>query len=63
VSLGADTITCDNVVVATGTFGRTPYVPEFAAELDPSILQLHCSEYRRPEQLRPGKVRVRSSAP
>lgn len=58
VSLGADTITCDNVVVATGTFGRTPYVPAFAGELDPSIRQLHSSEYRRPSQLRPGKVLV-----
>jgi hypothetical protein len=46
-------IEADNVVVATGTFGRTPYVPDFAADLDPSILQLHSSEYRRPEQLQP----------
>ncbi|KUG62264.1 portal protein [Kocuria rosea subsp. polaris] len=58
VDLGADTITCDNVVVATGTFGRTPYVPSFAADLDPSITQLHSSAYRRPDQLRPGKVLV-----
>ena len=57
-AIGADTITCDNVVIATGTFGRTPHVPEFAAELDPSVLQLHSSEYRRPAQLRPGKVLV-----
>lgn len=56
--LGADTITCDNVVVATGTFGRTPAVPESASDLDPSIRQLHSSEYRRPSQLRPGKVLV-----
>ncbi|MFW3384498.1 UNVERIFIED_CONTAM: NAD(P)-binding domain-containing protein [Kocuria sp. CPCC 205274] len=58
VSIGSDTLTCDNVVVATGTFGRTPYVPDFAAELDPSIAQLHSSEYRRPGQLRPGRVLV-----
>ena len=51
-------LTCDNVVVATGTFGRTPSVPEFAKELDPSILQLHSSEYRRPGQLREGAVLV-----
>ena len=57
-SVGADTITCDNVVVATGTFGRTPAIPDFAAELDPSVLQLHSSEYRRPGQLRPGRVLV-----
>jgi putative flavoprotein involved in K+ transport len=26
----------DNVVVASGTFGRTPYVPDFADRLDPT---------------------------
>ena len=52
------TLTCDNVVVCTGTFGRTPNVPDFAADLDPSILQLHSSEYRRPAQLRDGPVLV-----
>ena len=56
--LGEDTITCDNVVVATGTFGRTPNVPDFAADLDPAILQLHSSEYRRPDQLADGRVLV-----
>ena len=57
-SVGPDTITCDNVVVATGTFGRTPNIPDFAAELDPSVRQLHSSQYRRPSQLRPGRVLV-----
>jgi putative flavoprotein involved in K+ transport len=38
--LGAHTITSDNVVVATGTRGRTPHVPEFAGRLAPSIRQL-----------------------
>jgi putative flavoprotein involved in K+ transport len=52
------TITCDNVVIATGSFGRTPYVPHFADELCPRIVQLHSSEYRRPEQLKPGPVLV-----
>ncbi|WP_102141671.1 flavin-containing monooxygenase [Mycobacterium hubeiense] len=56
--IGDDVITCDNVVVATGTFGRTPKVPDFATELDPVIRQLHSSEYRRPEQLQPGAVLV-----
>jgi len=46
--LGADSIIADNVVVATGTFGRTPSIPDFALDLDPSIRQLHSSEYRRP---------------
>ena len=57
-SIGADTITCDNVVVATGTFGRSPFVPAFAGDLDPGITQLHSSEYRRPDQLAPGTVLV-----
>ena len=49
---------CDNVVVATGTFGRTPSIPAIASELDPGILQVHSSEYRRPGQLRRGPVLV-----
>ena len=58
VTTDSGTIGCDNVVVATGTFGRTPRVPDFASELDPSILQLHSSEYRRPDQLNDGLVLV-----
>ncbi|GAB3772752.1 putative flavoprotein involved in K+ transport [Nocardioides ginsengisegetis] len=50
--------TCDNVVVATGTFGRAPHVPDLARDLDPGILQLHSSEYRRPGQLQAGPVLV-----
>jgi putative flavoprotein involved in K+ transport len=57
-TLGDQTIVADNVVVATGTFGRTPYVPDFADRLDPLIMQLHSSEYRRPAQLREGSVLV-----
>jgi putative flavoprotein involved in K+ transport len=57
-TVGDGTIGCRNVVVATGTFGRTPAVPPFAAGLDPSIRQLHSSHYRRPAQLRPGPVLV-----
>jgi putative flavoprotein involved in K+ transport len=55
---GEDTILADNVVVATGTFGGTPSIPDFADELDPMIMQLHSSEYRRPAQLREGPVLV-----
>jgi putative flavoprotein involved in K+ transport len=57
-TIGENTITCDNVVVATGSFGRTPNVPAFAASLDPSIRQLHSSEYRRPSDLADGRVLV-----
>ncbi|CAM4293552.1 putative oxidoreductase CzcO [Mycobacterium basiliense] len=57
-TLGDDTIACDNVVIATGTFGRTPNVPALARRLDPGIRQLHSSRYRCPEQLQPGPVLV-----
>ena len=56
--IGDDLLVADNVVVATGTFGRTPRIPDFALDLDPSIRQLHSSEYRRPAQLKPGPVLV-----
>jgi putative flavoprotein involved in K+ transport len=58
LQLGADSLIADNVVVATGGFGRTPRIPDVALDLDPSIRQLHSSEYRRPAQLKPGRVLV-----
>ena len=58
VSSSTGTIEADNVIVATGTFGRTPYVPDFAANLDPAIVQLHSSDYKNPTQLQPGGVLV-----
>ena len=48
LQLGGDRIIADNVVVATGTFGRTPSIPDFAPDLDPSIRQLHLRQHRRP---------------
>jgi putative flavoprotein involved in K+ transport len=47
----------DNVVVATGGY-HGPRVPAFASDLDPSIVQIHSSEYRRPSQLQEGDVLV-----
>lgn len=58
VTCGDHTIRAENVVIATGTFGRTPNIPGFADQLDPGIMQLHSSEYRRPGQLPPGQVLV-----
>jgi putative flavoprotein involved in K+ transport len=58
VGTGREELAADNVVVATGTFGRTPYLPDCAVDLDPAIRQLHSSEYRRPEQLKEGPVLV-----
>ena len=47
----------DNVVVAAG-YDRLPTVPEFAAELDPRIVQLSPRDYRNPAQLADGDVLV-----
>jgi putative flavoprotein involved in K+ transport len=58
VTTDKSSFVCDNVVVASGTFGRTPYVPDFAGELDPSIVQMHSSAYKNPTQLQPGGVLV-----
>jgi putative flavoprotein involved in K+ transport len=55
LNAGDSRIEARNVVVATGPY-RVPKVPPFAKELDPSIVQLHSSEYLRPSQLSPGGV-------
>jgi len=49
------------VIVASGAF-HVPRLPEFAAELDTSILQLHSSQYRRPSDLQDGPVLVVGAA-
>lgn len=51
-ALAADSqrFAADHVVVATGPF-HDPNVPGFADQLDPSITQIHSSEYHAPEQL------------
>ncbi|HKU35608.1 MAG TPA: NAD(P)/FAD-dependent oxidoreductase [Paenarthrobacter sp.] len=46
-----------NVVVATGGH-QLPKRPAFANELGEGIAQLHSTEYRNPEQFRPGPVLV-----
>lgn len=56
--IGENTISCDNVVVATGTFGQAPNIPEFGDQLDPTIRQLHSGQYHRPDDLQPGPVLV-----
>jgi putative flavoprotein involved in K+ transport len=57
VKAGTRRYAARQVIVATGAFNR-PRVPEFAARLDPSIVQLHSSEYQNPSQLQPGPVLV-----
>jgi putative flavoprotein involved in K+ transport len=57
VRAGAHRFEADNVVVASGTF-QEPKVPQFAAELDPAITQMHSNDYRNPGQLQDGPVLV-----
>ena len=47
----------NNVVVAMSSY-QNPWVPPFARELDPGIVQLHAGEYRNPSQLQNGGVLV-----
>ncbi len=49
--------TADQIVVATGGY-HTPKVPRMSASFPASILQLHSSEYKRPELLPEGAVLV-----
>ena len=63
VLAGERRFAADNVVVATGVFQHDhPVIPEFAAELDPRIRQLHSADYRSPAQLQDGAVLVVGAA-
>jgi putative flavoprotein involved in K+ transport len=57
VDAGEERYVAENVVVATGPY-HTPRIPAFAGRLDPSIIQLHSSAYRNPDQLPEGDVLV-----
>jgi putative flavoprotein involved in K+ transport len=57
VTAGDRRFEADNVVVASGAYHH-PRVPAFADDLDPALLQLHSSGYRRLPQLRDGGVLV-----
>ena len=57
VAGGDEVIEADNVVVAMGDL-QVGEVPSLSVELDPSIFQMHSSEYHRPEQLPAGDVLV-----
>jgi len=58
---GADAVEARQVVVATGAF-QAPFTPPVAANLAPDVHQLHSADYRRPEQLPPGRVLVVGAA-
>jgi putative flavoprotein involved in K+ transport len=57
VELDDRTYEADQVVIATGPF-QVPFVPPVAARLDPAVVQLHSTEYRRPEGISAGPVLV-----
>jgi putative flavoprotein involved in K+ transport len=57
VRVGDRRFVAEQVVVATGAHDQ-PRVPAFAAELAPTIRQLHSSDYRNPGQLQDGAVLV-----
>lgn len=57
LTAGEKRFEADNVVIASGSYHGLR-VPDFASELDPEILQLGSTEYRRPSQLRDGGVLV-----
>ena len=50
LEVGGRQITADSVVVATGPF-QTSYVPDLAEQLDPDLLQMHSTGYRRPDDV------------
>jgi putative flavoprotein involved in K+ transport len=57
VAAGERRFDADNVVVAMATH-QVPWVPPFASEVHPGVLQLHSAEYRNPYQLQHGGVLV-----
>jgi cation diffusion facilitator CzcD-associated flavoprotein CzcO len=57
VELDDRTYEAERVVIATGPF-QVPRVPELAERLDPAVVQLHSTEYRRPQDVPTGPVLV-----
>jgi putative flavoprotein involved in K+ transport len=57
ISTSEGMLTCDRVVIATGT-NPLPRIPEFAAELDQNIFQIHSSGYINPGSVPAGDVLV-----
>src|SRR4051812_19994831 len=55
VDAGDRRFEADHIVVAMATY-QAPRAPEFAQALDPRIVQLHSSQYKKPGQLQPGGV-------
>jgi putative flavoprotein involved in K+ transport len=57
VTAGDQRFESEHIIVAMGTYQK-PFVPPFAQELNPGIVQFHSSEYRNPSQLQDGGVLI-----
>jgi putative flavoprotein involved in K+ transport len=57
IELGDETLTADQVVVATGPF-QDPRVPELASDLAAEVVQMHSTAYRAPADLPDGTIAV-----
>src|SRR5215467_7429216 len=57
MTAGTRRFECKNVVVAMANY-QSPRLPDLAKGIEPSIRQLHSSEYRNPSQLQKGEVLV-----
>lgn len=57
VKTGQGIMRAQNVIVAMADYQK-PKVPEFAGDLDPSIVQMHSTQYKNPGQLQDGPVLV-----
>ena len=51
------TVIANNVIVAMADFQK-PKTPAFATDLDPSIIQMHSSDYNNPGQLQDGNALI-----
>jgi len=57
VTTDGEIFTARSVIVATGAYHRA-YIPAFATDFSPNLLQRHSSEYRNPGALPPERVLV-----
>ena len=60
-TVGGNVVHARSVVIAGGHF-HAPRIPDFASRLDPAVLQLHSSDYRRARDLPEGPVVVVGAA-
>jgi putative flavoprotein involved in K+ transport len=57
VTAGAQQFEADNVVVAMSTY-QVPWIPSFAEDLNPDMVQIHSADYQNPDQLQEGGVLI-----